>query len=586
MFERKDFTALTRLMDEYRAVSETDVRREYSLDTALWTVSQSAMEGEKALLDEWVRSTPGHWAPLLARARYYSEKAYEARGTKWAKDTSEQQFEGMKKYFTVALDDLKLVQAMVPGLLEKNILLIEIYQSVGDRVACERFVREGIKHVPWSYRIRKTYMHTLTPRWGGSYEAMEAFAREAEPYYDNNPTLKFLKGNVAWEKGQMAERGSKDDVTPANYDDAISYYRQALVFGDASGVVTSLVKALLKAGRVDEAIEAADKVIADHPKGDGYFLRSRCRVAQGRYDAALEDLETAERARKWLKPLAHPETAPKRLVPTRSDESDILMWEGHRLFENDKPGAIEKYTLALRFYKLNAKALTWRGIAYDRMLRGDEAYADLKAAIDADPRMFQAYKGLDDLLIKQGRKDEIIDAWTRYLLLEPADDNAYLERGGTFANKQDFGSAYRDFRRSCRLGNPQGCRNAEKAGARLAKGASSEIDAEVESERLADSSSADLPPSRVKTPEGKWTYRDSGGRQVVKTEFDDAWDFKGGLARVKKDGKWGYIDPRGEIAIPLRFDYCWDFEGDRAKVRWHDGTTGYIDRSGKKIPDI
>lgn len=43
------------------------------------------------------------------------------------------------------------------------------------------------------------------------------------------------------------------------------------------------------------------------------------------------------------------------------------------------------------------------------------------------------------------------------------------------------------------------------------------------------------------------------------SEYDDAFDFSCGLARVLKDGKYGFIDPAGNIVIPVKLDDCEDF---------------------------
>ncbi|MDJ0515966.1 MAG: WG repeat-containing protein [Trichodesmium sp. MO_231.B1] len=51
--------------------------------------------------------------------------------------------------------------------------------------------------------------------------------------------------------------------------------------------------------------------------------------------------------------------------------------------------------------------------------------------------------------------------------------------------------------------------------------------------------------------------------------FDNAnysSSFSEGLAAVKKDGKWGYIDKTGKIVIPYQFDDAYGFQQGLAKV--------------------
>ena len=69
------------------------------------------------------------------------------------------------------------------------------------------------------------------------------------------------------------------------------------------------------------------------------------------------------------------------------------------------------------------------------------------------------------------------------------------------------------------------------------------------------------------------------GEIVVEPQFQQAWYFVDGLARVREGDHWGYIDREGEMVIPARYDLAWDFDGPLALVLTEDGY-GYIDRDG------
>ena len=76
-------------------------------------------------------------------------------------------------------------------------------------------------------------------------------------------------------------------------------------------------------------------------------------------------------------------------------------------------------------------------------------------------------------------------------------------------------------------------------------------------------------------------YVNTKGEQIVECEFDYAWDFNEGLARVKKDYKWGYINTKGEQAIECKFDGVGDFNEGFAMVE-KDGKWGYINTKGEQ----
>ncbi|EAH9640326.1 WG repeat-containing protein, partial [Campylobacter coli] len=53
---------------------------------------------------------------------------------------------------------------------------------------------------------------------------------------------------------------------------------------------------------------------------------------------------------------------------------------------------------------------------------------------------------------------------------------------------------------------------------------------------------------------GKYGFIDKNGEFVIKPNFDDAWYFREGLAKVGLNGKYGFIDKSGKIVIEPIFD--------------------------------
>jgi len=94
----------------------------------------------------------------------------------------------------------------------------------------------------------------------------------------------------------------------------------------------------------------------------------------------------------------------------------------------------------------------------------------------------------------------------------------------------------------------------------------------------ADSFSEGLAP--VSTG-GSYGFINETGRFVISPQFASADSFSEGLASVQfSDGK-GYIDTTGRIVINLPAGTYGDqFSGGLATVRYGNGTTGYIDKTG------
>jgi hypothetical protein len=79
-----------------------------------------------------------------------------------------------------------------------------------------------------------------------------------------------------------------------------------------------------------------------------------------------------------------------------------------------------------------------------------------------------------------------------------------------------------------------------------------------------------------------FTLVDRGGRALSSEVYQNALEFREGLAAVEKQGRWGYIDEAGKVIVPPRFAEVRSFFGGLARVRLTDeGSWGYIDHAGK-----
>ena len=82
--------------------------------------------------------------------------------------------------------------------------------------------------------------------------------------------------------------------------------------------------------------------------------------------------------------------------------------------------------------------------------------------------------------------------------------------------------------------------------------------------------------------EGGWGYMDKKGTIVIPANFDYAWEFSEGLARIKWAGKFTYVRPSGHMLTAPRFDAALDFSEGLAPVALR-GKFGFIDTTGKVV---
>jgi len=443
LLRARDFAALTRLLEAKQTRLEQDIRREDELGGALaaFDVADPTLT---PLFDAWVVAQPEAWAPQLARAWHRIAVAWQRRGSKLATDTSEDQFAGMHEALDDAIGDAREALKRNPKLTEAYRVLIRVAMGHGDQQACARLAQLGLAVAPASLRVRSALALCLRPRWGGSYDAMAALAREAQQYAGQNPALAALLGFVDWDRGCIARKDKK-------YDEAAELLTRALTAGEHVLFYEDRADTYFRQKRYTDALADIAHALALVPEDEGALItRAWVLVALERYQDALTDVQV----------LSELDPTSDKLASFRQQQTDTAVHQAYQLLETTKDvdSAIARYTWAIQLSPANAEALYWRGRAYllgsnDRV----HALADFESAIRLDPRHFESYRNVDWLLAQRGDWDGVIAHWTRYIELEPLNGQAYLERGGAYHRKGDERAALADAHKACELGAPRAC---------------------------------------------------------------------------------------------------------------------------------
>lgn len=440
MLSNKDFKKLNIALSDYQKAYEKDVRNEDNLLDAYVAFSVSDAYYE-ALLNEWVKSHPDSYQPYLARASYFYNLGWKSRGGKWANDTSDKQIEGMKSYFSKAKQDIEQVLKIKPDHIVPYYFLINIYKASGGDGEVKVIVKKALEKCPNSFRIRSTYLLSITPRWGGTYEEMDRFATESQKYAFKNSRLKALKGYVFYDAGNM-QKLSK------NYGVALELLNKALTFGDLAMFYEERADIYDDSEKYDEALKDINIAIDMNPQNpDFYSKRARLFGSKKMMPEALKDIEIADQ----LKPNDEFIAKQKKWI------ADKFVYSGHSQQKTKNlSGAIEDYNAAIQANPNDAYSYYRRARAFIDKKDLASAFNDLKKAIELDPNEFDFYLLMDWLLAQKSDWDGITNFWGKYIALNPNNDRAYLERGGAFFHKGDLASAVADAKRAADLGNAEG----------------------------------------------------------------------------------------------------------------------------------
>ncbi len=191
LLENGDHQTLNDVLDNYLSTALTNYEKEDDLLIAYEVFETPGIDRQ---LKQWIEKHPDSYQPLLATGIHYYRKAWDARGHKWASETEEHQFEAMRKHFRESRANLKESINLKPDNYLAHIYLLLMWSTLGDDDETLNHYRKAIRIHPESYLSRYKFITTLTPRWGGSYDKMAKYAKQARPYRNSNPRLNELPG--------------------------------------------------------------------------------------------------------------------------------------------------------------------------------------------------------------------------------------------------------------------------------------------------------------------------------------------------------------------------------------------------------
>jgi tetratricopeptide (TPR) repeat protein len=290
---------------------------------AVFLALMDGAAGTQGRYDAWVAAKPKSAYAWAARGSHYVKRASYARGTAYASSTSDQQFESMGGLLARADADLAKALALDPKLTVAMGYMLTA-RSMGAGMAEVLGAYGGFdSRVPNSYVLASTLLTALTPRWGGSIEAMLQFARrEAAKPGNNADTRRLVSLANCLAAEELAPRNPAEASTylaaglaDAHGADFQCYFSQGQLlraegrYGEAAaafaqnrkraGPVNSISKeadSLLHAGRPGEAEALFSKGMVFRTGSPPLYCgRAESRLALGKLDAAQADVQVGLR---------------------------------------------------------------------------------------------------------------------------------------------------------------------------------------------------------------------------------------------------------------------------------------------------
>jgi tetratricopeptide (TPR) repeat protein len=283
------FKDLTAYFDQFQSAFEGDPRKEYWPSDAA-DAFESAEPEIVPSLDAWVAATPDSFAPFLARGTHYLGATWAQRGFRYRAETPEEDMRAMRETAARAVADLDRALELRPGLVAAMRQEMRVALSTSDRDRASRMREAAFRACPGCLQVRVVYMNSLTPRWGGSYEALRDFAAHLSP--GDNPRFPALGGYVDFDRAERVEM-TRD---PKRFEDVLVSIDRALRYGTYSEYLFLRAQALRALDRLDEALATLDQADALRPMDPALLAeRAALHCNRNEYIAAGRDLLTALR---------------------------------------------------------------------------------------------------------------------------------------------------------------------------------------------------------------------------------------------------------------------------------------------------
>ncbi|TMH17857.1 MAG: DUF4034 domain-containing protein [Betaproteobacteria bacterium] len=252
LLDAGDYSALERRFGGLQAALDEGRASEAEVEKAFKGAFADPEEKYGPRLDSWVAGFPNSYSAHTARAIHQFSAGFRARGEKWAS---------------------------------------EAQRSLLD---------QALKVEPSTFLVRRAYMLSMTPRWGGSYVAMRAFLGECERARLPAQSLRTLEAIIHLDQGSMAR-------SRENHTSALESYRRALglLEGiDGSDRMTALrgyVRTSRSLNRLPDAIPQLNEWISSgEATPAAYSWRAWVLMQQKKHREAWADLlVAAERENAW-----------------------------------------------------------------------------------------------------------------------------------------------------------------------------------------------------------------------------------------------------------------------------------------------
>lgn len=169
------------------ATHETEVPERESVHRFFQQLSEAPEDGLR-ITERWLALAPDSALAAVARGSALKGAGWKARGGKWSRETPATQMRAMSAYFDQAESHFKRATKLQPGWVYPYVGLMDVGKADRDEVGEWGFKKANAID-PGCGEVAYRRMQALEPRWGGSWGAMEVYAKQLAAHVARRPLL-------------------------------------------------------------------------------------------------------------------------------------------------------------------------------------------------------------------------------------------------------------------------------------------------------------------------------------------------------------------------------------------------------------
>lgn len=185
-----------------------------ALDTTYETDFDGISTDVRSILDAWKRQSPQSAFAYAASGTAYVRAAWDARGTAWAADTTQSNFDSMQRLSVEAAADLDRAVALDQRVMPAYAAMIRLGGLNGEAGYAFAAAKRGLRVDPSNYLIYSRLTWLAQPKWGGSIEEMRKVIAASQRHVAQNPLLTVIQHQSDAIAAGLDDCGCSDSFNP------------------------------------------------------------------------------------------------------------------------------------------------------------------------------------------------------------------------------------------------------------------------------------------------------------------------------------------------------------------------------------